>query len=248
MSLVLRSDATALGINCSAYLAAQGGPAPYTYTIEPGGPGGSLTTSGDEVIYKAPAVYPSARTQIETIKAVDAYGDEATHQILVAHPIGLMCEIIQKFMGLSNGRIYLWNQKIMEPTDEGIYIAVGVVNSKILANTKAYDPSANLMALQSVNVVMLCSIDIISRGLSAMIRKEEVLMALNSDYSQRQQERMGFKIGIVPVGGQFTNLSNIDGAAIPYRFNIAVNVHYSSKKTSETWYFDTFDSNITTEP
>jgi hypothetical protein len=93
------------------------------------------------------------------------------------------------------------------------------------------------------------SIDIISRSTQALLRKEEVLMALNSNYSEYQQEANSFYIGRLPVGAQFVNLSQIDGAAIPYRFNISINMQYFSRRIKPVDYFDEFSEvAVTTEP
>jgi hypothetical protein len=55
--------------------------------------------------------------------------------------------------------------------------------------------------------------------------------------------------GGLPPGGQFVNLSMIDGDAIPYRFNISVNMQYFVRKVKAVAYFDDFaDVEVTTEP
>lgn len=92
------------------------------------------------------------------------------------------------------------------------------------------------------------TIDLISRSFEAYRRKEELLMALASNYSLTQQERNSFFIGKRPAGGQFVNLSNIDGAAIPYRFNLSLNIQYFSTVTKAVDYFDQFnDADVVTE-
>jgi hypothetical protein len=83
-------------------------------------------------------------------------------------------------------------------------------------------------------------LDIISRGPAARDQKELVILALNSTYSQTQQQANSFLIGTLPAGGQFKNLSNIDGAAIPYRFSIDVGMQYFVSKTTAVPYFNTF--------
>lgn len=85
-------------------------------------------------------------------------------------------------------------------------------------------------------------IDIISRGPEARDRKEEIILALNSIYAQSQQEGNSFYIGKLPPSARFVNLSNIDGAAIPYRFRISVNLQYAFVKSKAIDYFDTFST------
>jgi hypothetical protein len=56
-------------------------------------------------------------------------------------------------------------------------------------------------------------------------------------------------IGKMPPGGQFGNLSAQDGAAIPYRYNIAVAMQYAVPKTVAVGSFTTFSTpQINTNP
>jgi hypothetical protein len=90
--------------------------------------------------------------------------------------------------------------------------------------------------MQSVNMSSILQVDIISRDSSARVRKEDVLLALQSDYSEQQQNANGFFIGKLPAGAQFTNLSSQDGAAIPYRFVISVMIQYVHTATQAANY------------
>jgi hypothetical protein len=92
------------------------------------------------------------------------------------------------------------------------------------------------------------SIDIISRSNEALLRKEEILLALNSQYAESQQELNSFFIGTLPAGGQFVNLSYVDGAAIPYRYNISINIQYFVTTLKASPYYTDFqDPEITTQ-
>lgn len=242
MSLALSQSATAIIPGLFAGFLASGGTAPYTYSVLPGGAGGSINSLGE---YDAPASTNSddPRTLYDTIQVVDSLAAVATAQILVGNPLLLFCEIIQREMGLANGRVYLWDQKIMQPTDAGIYIAVSVPSCKPFANTIQTDGGGSgLDALQVVNMLATLEIDIISRGPGARDRKEEVVLALNSIYAQSQQETNSFYIGKIPPSARFLNLSNIDGAAIPYRYKIAVNMQYAVTKRKAVPYFDNFEA------
>lgn len=244
MSLVLRATKSALSPGLTSSFLASGGAEPYLYEVLSGGAGGTINaTTG---LYTAPSVQdPDPKKQTDTIQVTDYDGVMTTLPILVANPLELFCEIIQKELGLSNGRVYLYNQKIDQPKDNGLYIAVGILNPKPFANTNKL--LSNGDSEQSVNMLTQLSINIISRGPAARDRKEELIMALNSDYSQRQQEANSFSIG--RISSSFVNLSEVDGAAIPNRFNITVNVTYFVKKTKPVDYFNDFaDAEVTTEP
>jgi hypothetical protein len=248
MSITITQSKTALGVNLQAGFTASGGTAPYTYSVKtnPIGAGGSInSTTG---LYTAPPFvnggkYALANQMYDTIQAKDSLGAIGTTQILVANPLELFCDVIQTSMGLANGRVYLWNQKIMQPTDAGLYVAVAVMSAKPFASINTSDGSGSgLNSQQSVNMYAQLQLDVISRDGEARDRKEEVILALNSDYSRSQQEANSFYIGKLPPGAQFVNLSNEDGAAIPYRFNISVAIQYCYVKTVAVPYFSTFST------
>lgn len=99
-----------------------------------------------------------------------------------------------------------------------------------------------LASVQTLNMMATVDIDIISRGPEARDKKELVLLALQSVYSEQQQEANSFYISKLPVGSRFTNLSNIDGAAIPYRYNISMGVQYFIENTQTISYFNQFQT------
>jgi len=239
MSLSLAQTLTAIGPGLTSSFLVAGGTGPYTYSVRPNGAGGTINSSG---LYTAPAsVGETPQTLYDTIQVVDSTTPtplSATATILVGTPLLLFCEIIQNQLGLAQGRVYLWDQKVFQPTDSGLYVAVSVPSCKPFANNTSYDGNGN--AIQSVNMLATVDIDIISRGPAARDQKEQVMLALMSDYSQLQQTANSFLIAKLPPGSRFLNLSNIDGAAIPYRYKISVNMQYFVTKTQATPYYNTF--------
>lgn len=235
--MILEAVTLALGPGLETSFQASGGVEPYSYAVAPGGAGGTIDAITGE--YKAPAslsMLPSAL--YDKIIATDADLETAEVSILVAHPLLLFCEIIQKCMGLAAGRVYLWDQKIKEPKDQDIYVVVSVVSDRPFGSKSVLDKDGN--QVQVVNQNSLIDVSIKSMGPGALYRKEEILMALASFYSQAQQERNSFRIGKLPSGGRFVNLSTPDGAAIPYQFNISVQMQYGLIKSGQTDYFDDF--------
>lgn len=236
MSLTFLQTLTAVGPNITSSFAAQGGTPPYAYAVQAGGAGGTINSSTG--VYTAPSTVPTnPAQQTDTILATDSLGATGTASILVGDALLLFCDVLQNQLGLANGRVYLWDQKIFQPTDAGLYIAVSILSCKPFANTKSYDGSGGgLNAVQSVNMSALLQIDAISRDSSARVRKEEILMALESDYAEQQMNANAFFIGKLPTGAQFSNLSAQDGAAIPYRFTISITIQYFTTKTQATGY------------
>lgn len=249
MSLTLSQTKTALGPKLTASFLGVGGTEPYVYSVLPDGAGGTID---DETgLYTAPStVSDDPRMLYDTIQVTDDLAATAQAQILVGDPLLLFCEIIQREMGLANGRVYIWDQKIFQPKNDELYIAVSMLNCKPFGNNIAPDPEDGWSnPIQSVNMAATLDLDIISRGPAARTRKEEVILALNSIYAQQQQEGNSFYIGKLPAHGRFINLSMVDGAAIPYRFKISVEIQYAVTKQKVVPYFDTFeDVEIANQP
>lgn len=248
-ALALNQTKTALAVNLIASFGATGGTPPYTYSVLAGGAGGTIGASSGT--YTAPSVVPSDVSKLfDTIQVVDNVSAVITSKILVGTPLLLFCDVIQKELGLAVGRVYLWDQKIMQPTDAGLYVAVSVLSCKPFGNINSPDGSGSgIVSRQSINMYAQLQVDVISRGPEARDRKEEVLLALNSDYARTQQDANSFYISQLPPGSQFVNLSSPDGAAIPYRFNIAVGMQYCFVKNTAVSYFDTFTTpQVNTQP
>lgn len=252
MSLSLIGTKTALGPSLTASFLASGGTPAYVYSVQAGGAGGAINSSTG--LYTSPAVVPSdPKFQFDTILVTDSLAATATAQILVGDPLLLFCEVIQREMGLGADRVWIWDQKIFQPTDSGLYIPISILTCKVFGNSTKPAIIAGVpdwsQATQNVNMQATLDIDAISRGPAARVRKEEIILALNSIYSEQQQEGNSFYIGKLPAGSQFRNLSMIDGAAIPYRFKISVNIQYTVSKTKSIPYFDTFqDVSVATNP
>lgn len=242
MSLALSAGTLALGPGIFTYFKASGGTEPYVYSVLPGGAGGTINATTGK--YTAPI----ATTGVDTVQAEDDDGATVTADVLVANPLELFCDVIQRELGLANGRVVLWDQKFNMPKDSDLVIAVRCVNPKPFGNIVRYDGSGGGMdAIQNVNMQAKLDINVMSRGPAARDRKEEVILALVSTYSQQQQASNGFSIA--RLSSNFIDVSEIDGAAIPYRFVISVNIQYSFQKTKAVDYFDDFaTTTVVTEP
>lgn len=247
MSLALTQTKTALCAGLTASFLAVGGTPAYVYSVRPNGAGGTINSSTG--LYTAPAAASSdPKKAFDVIQVIDSLGAIATSTILVGSSLLLFCEILEKELGLAPGRVFLWDQKVFQPDDFDLYIAVSVPSCKPFANNIKTTADGSIVT-QSVNMLATLDIDAISRGPAARDRKEEIVMALVSTYAEKQQQGNSFLIGKLPPGSRFVNLSVVDGAAIPYRFRISVNMQYAVTKSKAVDYFDTFQTEqVTIEP
>ena len=158
----------------------------------------------------------------------------------------LFCDIIQSEMQLEDDQVYLWDQKLNIPPDDRLYIAVSVQSCKPYSNIREMVSTVSgLEEHQTVNMQATLGIDIISRSSEARDRKEEVIMALNSTLAQKTQETYAMLIGKVSTG--FNNLSEIEGAAIPYRFVVSCSLQYKVTKQKLVEYYDNYTNSVITE-
>lgn len=238
MGLSLQQTYTAIGPNLQVSFQAYGGSGGgYVYTIRPSGAGGFINSGTG--LYASPSVVNENPAQSsDVIQVRDSDGNIAIASVLVGSPIMLLCDILANQLNLDSNHIYLWDQKIFEPTDSKLYIAVSMINCKPFGNNISYDADGN--SIQSVNVLAEIGIDIISRGPAARDQKELVLMALQSVYSEQQQEANSFQIS--RMSHNFVNLSELDGAAIPYRYRISMNLTYGVTSTQAIPYFNVFST------
>ncbi len=236
MTLALTQNLTAIAANMLASFLAVGGVSPYTYSVIAGGAGGTINASTGQ--YTAPAQASSSPNgAYDTIQVVDSAAAVATSQILIGTPLILFCDVIQTGLGLANGRVYLWDQKLMQPSDNSLYVAVSVSACKPFG---VGNQSIAGQQSQAVNMQASLDIDIISRGPAARDQKELVILALSSVYAEQQQEANSFYIS--QLSNSFVNLSHVDGAAIPYRFRISCKLIYCVVKTQPEAYFTQFAS------
>jgi hypothetical protein len=229
-SLSISASYTAISPGLTTSLSVIGGNAPYSFSVLPGGIGGTISSSG---IYSAsPNSYG-----LDTVLVQDSSNpvNQATLDILVGSTIQLVCDILQQYLQLSQGQVIIFNTKWTLPTDSRMYIAVGISSLKSFGNSNT---TYNGVSVQGVNMRAMLDINIMSRSIDALNQKEQVLLAFSSQYAENQMEKNSFFIA--PNASTFVNLSEIDGAAIPYRFVIGCNLLYFVPSVMSTAYFDEF--------
>lgn len=231
----------------STTLSPSGGVAPFTWNVVAGGAGGSVDSSGKYTAPQQPFDLTDINKTIDTIRVVDANGDVATATMNVLTPLEIVCEIIRRELSLDNEQVWIYDQKRNIPIDSKLYVVVEVINPKPFGSSnKSEVIEGVLTSVQGLNMAVMLSIDVMSRSLLALYRKEEVILALNSDFARQMQQAYSFYIA--PLTTQFVAISQEDGAAIPYRFAMSVTIQYAVTKKRPVAYFDQFQGNLITDP
>lgn len=247
MSLSLTQNFTAITpLFQSAHFVAVGGTSPYVYSVLPGGSGGSIDSSTGAYTPAAQLTAYPATALYDTISVTDSVSAVATSQIFVANPFFLVLDILQTQLGLDSTHIFSYEQKIFQPTDSGMYVIVGIESCKPFGNNTYPLATDGSQVSQYLSMYTRLGIDIISRGPAARDLNGLIPLALNSTYSQQQQNAMGFNLGRLPLA--FNNLSGLDGAAIPFRFHMSWALQYAVPLTNSVPYFDTFTKELYTNP
>lgn len=153
-----------------------------------------------------------------------------------------LCGVIQNQMGLTNEQVWIYDQKRDVPNQTKLWVVVRFLTGKPFGNVSRVDGGVES---QELHMNAVYTVDIFSRDVSALARKDEIIMAFGSQYAQRQQEIFSFKIARLPLA--FTDLSLVEGAAIPYRFSINLQVQYTQSKEQTVDYYDIFSDTLTTE-
>ena len=149
-------------------------------------------------------------------------------------------DIIRSEIGLDQNHIWIRSQnKKIPPNADELFVVVGVVDYRPLSSKSYFDNTKN-QERQVVYGRALLQVDIFSRSTEARVRRAEVLMALNSFYSQEIQNKYQFRIFELP--SSFINTSSLEGGSDINRFTISFYSMCSEVKIKPTDYYDTFNA------
>jgi hypothetical protein len=157
-------------------------------------------------------------------------------------PIKIIADIIKHELLLLDDEIYIYNQDFKVPNKQGLFVVI------IAEDSNAYSANSRVEGSQETTAVLThesYDINIMSKNNEARLRKDEVYMALVSQYAQQQQDLYQFRIAQIP--NNVMNLSEIEGAGMLNRFMINVSVMAWIKRTKEIDYFDKFSTNTKTQ-
>ena len=148
----------------------------------------------------------------------------------------ILADIIQNELQINKDRISMYNQNFTAPSDPDIYIIISTGNTKILSSKTEYDGNTNEEVKGVVTYTQL-NVDISSQSRDALLRKEEIIMALTSTYSVQQQELNTIKIW---RNGDILDLSLVPGSSALHRYRIPVMISSVIIKRTAVEYFDKF--------
>lgn len=156
-------------------------------------------------------------------------------------PIKLLAAIIQEELGLAEGQIMLENQKYEIPKTPGLYVVLSYLSGKAIGNNNYAESTATgMQEVQETTMRYQIQIDAMSADNSARTRKEEIIMALNSQRAQRSQDLNLFQIGSVP--SEFSNVGSLEETVRLNRYVLTVALTALVRKVKDlSEYYDKFN-------
>lgn len=167
-------------------------------------------------------------------------------------------ELIREFMGLASNQVVVRDQNFKIPNDQRIYIVVGMVDSRpysgqvkmVTEYTTGANPEPYQIEVTSTQVRENIQIDIMSRSNQAILKKNDVYLALNSFASKQSQEKYAYKIARIPTN--FVNTSAAEGGSNINRFTMTVPclVWYEYQRVmqpNDGLYYDQFKTRVDDE-
>lgn len=154
-------------------------------------------------------------------------------------------DILRTELGLDQQHIWVYAQnKKIPPNADELFVVVGALDF-VPISAKSYFISDKIKERQVVYGRASLQIDIYSRSTEARTRRAEVLMALNSFYSQEIQNKYHFRIFEVP--SSFLNTSGLEGGSNINRYTLRVYAMCSEVKEKTTAYYDSFNASINSD-
>ena len=161
--------------------------------------------------------------------------------------INFLVELIRAGVPLDADHCVTYNQMIPIPPDQGLFCAVGILDSKPYAGSLSYAPGVAvgedgvsstplLLERQSVNVREVFSIHLMSRNNSARTGRWRLQFALTNTRAEQIQETYGFSIAKLPIS--FPDTSFGEGAERMNRYTMTIVALSAQAQESPVDYFD----------
>lgn len=137
----------------------------------------------------------------------------------------IIVNILTQEMALDPARIWIRSQNRKIPTDPGLFMVVGMIDTQVMGNvvsmaSETVDMVTTQHQISEVQQREVIQIDMLSRNTDALKRRWEAVAAMQSFYAQQQQELNNFKIARIPQS--FLNTSDAEGGSEINRYSISV--------------------------
>lgn len=160
-------------------------------------------------------------------------------------PIKVLGSILKSEMELADGQIMLGLENWAIPKTKGLYIALFYGPDVSVGQVNDFDPATN-QEIQSVAMLHQIEIDAMSFNDEARLRKEEIIMAINSVFGQQTLEANLMKINELP--SSFVPAPTLEETKQLNRFRLTFSMNALHQKIKAVNYYDQFGAaKVTTD-
>lgn len=164
----------------------------------------------------------------------------------MASTLDFIKQIIDHELKLSAGRVWAYNGNQDIPKDKDLFIILSFRQKTPYSNNTKYVHTENgLNEVQTTNMSEDILISCISQNTQARDRAHEVLLALNSFYSQSIQETNNFHISTT---NNIEDNSFLESTSVLNRFDIDCRVLRVYQKVQAVDYYDKYPNTSKFEP
>lgn len=151
-----------------------------------------------------------------------------------------ICKIIQDYMELQDGVVFVKDEKISMTKLKAFNVSVGFMSVKPIGTSRRMISAGQ----EQIGTTMAgqVAIDIYGRDYDVVERKEEIIQAMNSTACKEAQLTSGFMIASSP--SSFNKVPDIDGASVLYRFQAIFNIQFIKTKTKTIDFYDQFRNEV----
>lgn len=169
---------------------------------------------------------------------MDITGNKGTLDILV--------DVLSRELEISPERVFAYNNDIELPEDNDLFVVLYFMQRSPYSNNLRYKGNVdNLQEVQTTNIVEDIMIAVMSRDTSARDRVWEINLALNSTYSQYQQEKYHMHISTI---NETSDSSFLEATARLNRFDIRCRVFRGYDKIKNIDFYDKYPNTSKFEP
>lgn len=167
----------------------------------------------------------------------------------------IIVDIIRHEMNLPANQVIIRSQNFKMPNDQKLYVIVGMIDAQVVS---ARLPTIRVIEDDSLNPVVIeaqesqmneyIQIDILSYTNEAVLKKAQIVHALNSIYAKQKQEENFFKIA--RNTRSFVNSSYAEGGSNLNRFSLTVSCltwQRQEKELTGNDYYDQFRTRVDDE-
>lgn len=158
-------------------------------------------------------------------------------------PIKILADLFTSELGLTEDRIFIYNDGRPLPKDKGVYLVL-TINGETPFRNSTRVIKEPFTEIREMNLRQNIIVSVISKDNTARLVSYDLIGCLSSIKSQQLQSEYGISI---PRQVNVTDASFLENTAMLTRFDVAIPVLYWRKVEKQADYFEVKDFETTFE-